>query len=736
MPSLYGTIARRFSSALGRDIPLDEEFKSSKIVQEDLGSLDAIFTGLVEWGGRHDTVFLMDTVSEDRFQELVDQAGFPFLAMLRAKDQPSVPVLITRSGTGLQLEIFTSPEPIKRNVNSFRDSSLEPELMREADGEERIRIITCFPVNDIGSREEPYPQGGHHPYRAMRRFFRILKPERREIGIILMYAIMTGLIGLSLPLGVQSLIGFVSSGQVMTSVVVLIVFILIGVLVSGIMTIMQLHLVEYIHQRLFAKTAFAFAFRIPRIRIESVMKVYPPELMNRFFDTLSLMKGLSVILIDFSGAILQTVFGIILLSAYHPLFLLVGLVLVLILYGMIRLTGPKGLSTALKESGFKYKTANWLEEIARSLGTFKLAGKTNFALEKTDHYVSHYIQSREEHFKVLRVQYYTFVLFKTLVTALLLVLGVVLITSREINLGQFVAAEIVIILVINSIEKIILKLDTVYDVLVSVEKITDVTELPVETHSGISLPVQPDKGIAISLKDIRYRYPDRQEHVLNGVDLHIPSGDRICISGFNGSGKTTLSHLLIGLYDNYSGSISYNGISLRDLDKSSLLDHLGDYVSHEGIFDGTLLENIVIGRPTCTSENVLWAIEAAGLNDFVSSLPEGLNTRLIGGNVRISESASRKIIIARNIVERPQLLVLDDFLLGVERREKKRILDFLLQPSFTWTVVLVSNDPLMMRSARRLVLMKDGRVHEEGTFESLHISSSNLRELLNETTTA
>jgi ABC-type multidrug transport system fused ATPase/permease subunit len=186
------------------------------------------------------------------------------------------------------------------------------------------------------------------------------------------------------------------------------------------------------------------------------------------------------------------------------------------------------------------------------------------------------------------------------------------------------------------------------------------------------------------------------------------------------------------LYDNYTGSISYNGISLRDLNKASLLDHLGDYVSQEGIFDGSVLENIVIGRPNCKLENVQWAIEAAGLSGFVHGLPQGLNTRLVGGNVRISDSVSRKIIIARNIVERPSLLVLDDFLLGVERREKRRILELILSPEFNWTVILISNDPMIMSAADRLILMRDGSIVEDGVYSELKKSSTLLQELLQE----
>lgn len=731
-------IARAFVDFHGHKIVSQKDYNFNESAFNAFREFDvnSLFGRLVEWGSSNQTIFLQNEVSLAQLEEMMHKKGYPFLLFARAQnDSRMVPVFFAPSKNAYSATIFSDDETRELQVRRLSELGMEMVSidLPESTG---IPVITALPVDQISEQDPASAGKSFEPYRLLKRFFSLLATEKREILYIVLYAIMIGLISLTLPLGVQSLVGFISSGQIMTSVVVLIVFILIGVFISGIMTIMQLHLLEHIHQRLFSKTAFSFAFRVPRIRIESIMKYYPPELMNRFFDTLTLMKGMSVVLIDFFSAVLQTIFGMLLLSLYHPLFLVVGLLMVLILGIVIRLTGPKGLKTALNESAFKYMTANWLEEIARSLGTFKLAGKTNFALDKTDHYVSNYIQAREDHFKVLKTQYYSFVVFKTIITALLLILGAVLITQRQINLGQFVAAEIIIILVINSIEKIILKLDTVYDVLVSVQKITDVTDLPIEIYSGIDLPVAPGQGISVGLKNISYRYSDRRESVLRDVNLEIAAGERICIAGFNGSGKTTLAHLIIGLYDNYTGAIVYNGLSLRDLNKASLMDHLGDYVSQEGVFDGTLLENIVIGRPSCTMENVLWAINCAGLSDFIQELPEGMNTRLIGGSVRISESIARKIIIARNIVERPGLLVLDDFLLGVERREKKRILDLILSSEFKWTVILISNDPMIMRASQRLVFMNEGIIEDHGTFDDLQKRCSGLNELINETVTA
>ena len=188
------------------------------------------------------------------------------------------------------------------------------------------------------------------PITPVRRFFALLAPDRRDIFYIYFYAIFNGLVYLSLPLGIQAIINIIMGGQLSTSWVVLVVFVILGVAFSGGLQILQLTITERLQQRIFTKASFEFAYRIPRIKMEAVNKHYVPELMNRFFDTLSVQKGLPKILIDFSSATLQVVFGLFLLSLYHPYFILFGVVLVVLVYLIFRLTGKKGLDTSLRES--------------------------------------------------------------------------------------------------------------------------------------------------------------------------------------------------------------------------------------------------------------------------------------------------------------------------------------------------------------------------------------------------
>jgi ABC-type bacteriocin/lantibiotic exporter with double-glycine peptidase domain len=523
-----------------------------------------------------------------------------------------------------------------------------------------------------------------------RRFFRLLQPESKDILYIYAYAIFNGIIYLSLPLGIQAIINLITSGQLSTSWTILVIFVVIGIAMTGGLQVFQLTITERLQQRIFTRASFEFAFRIPKIKTESVHKYYVPELVNRFFDTLSVQKGLSKILIDFSTATLQIVFGLILLSFYHPFFIIFGMALLLIVYLIFRFTGPQGLSTSLNESKYKYEVAHWLEEVGRNMGTFKLAGNSQLPMQNTDKMVSNYLDARKSHFRVLIKQYISMVSFKLIVAAGLLIIGSLLVIDQQINLGQFVAAEIVILLIISSVEKLVLSMETIYDVLTALEKIGYVTDLPLENSNGIDLE-DDEKGMAVSIKDLSFGFPDNKKQVLHGINLDVMSGERICISGYNGSGKSTLIKVIAGLFEEYDGNINYNGIPLGNLNPESLRSFIGDSLHEENLFKGTLYENISLGRPGVNMKVVINVATKVKLMDFVQNLKGGFDTIIDPEGKNLPDSVQTKIILARSMACRSRLLLITDHLNQLDQLEGMQIMDMLVGRDNPWTLIIISN---------------------------------------------
>lgn len=543
----------------------------------------------------------------------------------------------------------------------------------------------------------------------VQRFWRLLHPDRKEIRNVYVYAVFNGLINLSLPLGIQAIVNLIQGGQVSTAWIVLVSVVVAGVAATGVLQIAQLRITENLQQKIFARSAFEFAFRIPKVKMEAIYKHYAPELMNRFFDTLTVQKGLSKILIDFSTAVLQVVFGLILLSFYHPFFVLFSLILIVLVYAIFRFTGKAGLETSLNESKYKYRVAHWLEEMARTSTTFKLAGNTDLPLARMDKEVDDYLGARESHFKVLVQQYSLMIVFKAIIVAGLLAMGGVLVMQGVMNIGQFVAAEIIILLVMSSVEKLVMSMETIYDVLTALEKIGQVTDLELERTEGVdTMWDEGSSGLKIELQDVHFTYPDGDRVILSNITESIASGERVIICGPNGSGKSTLLQILAGLYDVSKGQVIYNDLPKGNLNLSSLRSAIGDCLTHEQLFDGTVLENITVGRPGATFENVKWAAKNLMLEGFIQQLPNGYDSSIDPQGKKLSKSITQKLLLARSIADKPKLLLLEDALEHLDDNDRKLIVDFLVGSENAWTIIAASSDNYFRSKADKVIEMEDG----------------------------
>ena len=524
--------------------------------------------------------------------------------------------------------------------------------------------------------------------RPAARFWDLVQQEKSDITAIYFFAIIGGLIQLSLPVGIQVIIGFVLDGNFSTSLIVLISIMVPAVLFTVWVQMGQMRVIERIQQRIFVRYAFAFADRIPKLDLKKVDAFYLPELVNRFFDTISLQKSLSKILLEIPAAMIQILFGLLLLSFYHPFFILFDILLLLLLWLIIYYTGSRGLKSSLAESTYKYGVAGWLEEMARMIKSFKVAGESGLHLKKTDIKTIQYLQARTKHFGVLLYQYKTLVFFKVAITAGMLIVGVTLLLNQQINIGQFVAAEIIIITVINAVEKTIINLDSVYDVLTAIEKVSKLTDKPVETSGSYLLSTS--NGLALDARDLGFEY-EAGKPALTNISFTIRCGEKIAVTGQDGSGKSTLLRLLVGLYNDFTGILTINGIPIGNYNIESLRKRTGILFPQENIFHGTVWENITMGREDIDPEYVARLAEETGLQPFIASLPLGYDTDLDPTGKRLPRNVIQKILLLRATAHKPKLVVMEEPWQGIEEQYKANIQNLLLHMEGT-TIIIATND--------------------------------------------
>ena len=536
------------------------------------------------------------------------------------------------------------------------------------------------------------------------RILDLVRLEKAEIWSIYFYAILNGLILLSVPLGIQAIVGFVLGASFRASIYVLILLVVVAVLVSGLMQINQMKIIEKIQQRIFVRYAFSYADIIPRLDLKKADGIYLPELINRFFDTATLQKSLAKILLEIPSATIQICFGLLLLSFYHPAFIIFSFLLVFILWLIIYFTGGKGLESSLEESRSKYRVAAWLEEMARIIKFIKLAAGHALHLKKTDQATISYLKARNEHFKILLLQYRSLVAFKTAITAAMLIFGSILLVNQQLNIGQFVAAEIVILTILNSVEKLIINLDSVYDTLTAVDKLAKLTDKPLEESGNLPLSTT-NTGVLVKGENISYSYADKQP-VLHDLDFEFQPGQLICIQGKAGTGKSTLLRLLDGAYTDFTGSLQIDNVPIRNFDLNSLRSQIGILLHQHDIFQGSLWENITMGRENVPIETVVQLFQKVSLSSYFATLPKGFDTELDPTGQRLPRQIIHKILLVRALIGSPRFLLLEEPWSGMDSATKNKIIELINQYKSS-TRVIVSNDEAFASTCDQVFVMTE-----------------------------
>jgi ATP-binding cassette subfamily B protein len=553
----------------------------------------------------------------------------------------------------------------------------------------------------------------------LKKLARLLSPERRDLWVLVTYSIISGILALVVPLSSQAIVNAVQFGVVTTQLVVLCIGVGLGMILLGAFTVSEAYLIDILQRRLFARAALDVASRLRHITAIGFFGEYPPEVINRFFDVLTIQKSLSKLLLDGLSSMLVALVGLLLLAIYHPIFLLFDIVLAFFVLMVALLLSRGGIETSIKESKKKYALVQWLEDVARCQTSFKLYGDDAFVLQRVDHITSEYITARKKHFRVLARQLIGSTVFRAIAMMGVLGLGGFLVIDQSLSIGQLVAAEIVIISVLNSVEYLIRQFEQIFDLLTAIDKMSHITDKPLESNAGdVPSAVQSGAGAAsVEFDHVTFAYPQCRA-VLNDLSFVVPAGGRVSIVGASGSGKTTLANLLVRLYDLQDGRIILNGYNIAHIRLDCLRSAVSLLAGNIEIFTGTIRDNILMGR-TFSHDELAWSLHIAQMHDDVMRLPNGLDTDLEGiGGDELSESLLRCITVARAVIAKPQVLVIDDVFSGLAESLKMRLLDALYGCSY-WTILDISHDAENIRRADTVITLASGAVVEQGMIYEL-----------------
>lgn len=490
-----------------------------------------------------------------------------------------------------------------------------------------------------------------------------------------------------------------------TSIYILIFFVVMGTWLLGYFRLKVIEIIEKIQQKIYVEFSIAIADKIPKIHLSYTRKYYLPELMNRFFDIQNLQKGVSKILLEIPTALIQIFFGILLLSFYHPWFLAFGALVVICVIIIFRYTMESGIKSSIEESNRKYDTAAWIEDIAGSVKTFKLHADSGAHLKGTDDRVVEYLDHRTSHFKVLVFQYKTIIAFKVIITLAMLAIGTYLLISQKLNIGAFIATEIVVLSIMAAVEKLIISLESYYDLIAAYAKLSKITDLKEEQNGEIILS-QKGKGFEIEFKDVSFSFNETTP-ILSHLNFKIKENSITILTGKLGTGKSLLLNMITGFFEPSSGTILFDKIPLQNIDKQKLRNSIGLYLEDMKIIQGTVKENILLGNTESTTEDILELSEQIGIENISSVFSSGFFTEISETDSEVTFSSRKKILLLRTLLGEKRLIILENPFAGLQQEYQERIIRYLQMKKEKTTVIIVSQDENLLQIADQHLHIED-----------------------------
>jgi len=524
-----------------------------------------------------------------------------------------------------------------------------------------------------------WPQGG-----PLRRMVALLGLEKADLQMVLLYAIVTGTLALATPLAVQALISTLRLGTLLQPLAVLTVLLVSALGLLAVLRTLEVRVVEMMQRRLLVRLASDLAHRLVRADRDDLQKRQGGPLMNRFFDIFLVHKAVASLLLDGLDLVLRTIIGMILLAVYHPLLLGFDLVLLLAFSAILFLPSRRGIKTGIYESKSKHKLVEWLEQVATENPVFRSSAGQQWSRDRIDANARDFMRVRQEHFRVVLFQTIGGLSMQALASGALLGLGGWLVMQGQLTLGQLVASELILAIVVSSMAKLGKHIEGFYDLVASSDKVGQMLDLEMMEDRG-TVP-SGDAPLVLNAHDAIVVRPGRV--IAQGLDFSWQPGARVAILGPSGSGKSTLVDALFERKLRAGGRFELAGVDVDFIDPTWINDRVM-VLRHQGWVQSSIRDNISLGRPVDKAE-MDRILRLVGLEQTVDRLEKGVETELDNRGTPLSQGEASALLVARAIAQNARLVFVDGILDNLEPAQAIRLLNALHQDGRR-TVVLCTH---------------------------------------------
>lgn len=538
------------------------------------------------------------------------------------------------------------------------------------------------------------------------------------LGEVLLASLTLQILGLATPMITQVVIDRVMVQGSLSTLDVMAIAMLGVAIFEALLGIMRLFIFTHTARRLdlsLSAQLFRHLMRLPLAYFEA----------RRVGDTVARVQELENIRQFLTGTaltvVLDSIFAVVYLGlmAYYSLFLTGVALAVLPLFAILTLTTTPILRNWLNETfNRNADSQSFLVETVTGIHSVKAHTAEKASRDRWEGLFARYIRTSFRASTTQNISSHIGDFLTNLSYLLILWVGATLVIKQELTIGQLVAFQMLSGRVTAPLLRLVQLWQNLQQVLLSVDRIGDILNAAPEAEPGSGLVLPALQG-EVKFEQVFFRYHPNQDPVLKGISFEVKPGMLVGVVGRSGSGKSTLSKLLQRLYVPESGRILVDGFDVKSADLHSLRSQMGVVLQEDFLFNGNIVENISLGRPDITAEQVVEAARMAAAHDFVSELPQGYETNVGERGMALSGGQRQRVALARLFLSNAPVMILDEATSALDSETEQQVLQNLQQVSANRTIFMIAHRFAPLRKADLILVMEKGVIAEKGTHDEL-----------------
>ncbi|MEN9946963.1 MAG: hypothetical protein RLZZ293_1349 [Pseudomonadota bacterium] len=520
----------------------------------------------------------------------------------------------------------------------------------------------------------------------------LLVRDKKFFSLIIGYGVIVALLNLALPLSIQVLITSIIYTAQITPVLILGLVLLFLISFAALLSVLQKFLIEIYKRRSFSRIASDILLKIIYSDQQSFLKHSSSGLSSRYFEIFNLQTNASELIVEGFLVFLTILVSFILSSFYHPYFLILNLVILVIIWGSWKIFSSRASHYAIERSEAKFALFGWIDDVFKMNTFFKSNTGKNYALNKGAKLIRDYIKARCRYWNVSFAQLIILSLLYVATTVALVTIGSILVIYGQLSLGQLVAAEILYTTSLYGVSKLSIYYDKYYNLIASLDEmghlfVIDDERLGRIDNSNTLIQTSLTAEQIISFNDVIYQDYFGNKYIFN---FQLQRKQSVLLLTNNQNTKVILNDLLNHYLTPNSGYIEFNNIHLSDYDQHYLRDQIY-LVNNSDLFACSISEFLEFGMTPQQEKYTNEILAITGLNIVIHRLESKYQTNLLANGYPLTKEQVILLKVVKAILLNPQMIIITDILEQIDSNIHLQLLEY-IQSTTSITIVSIADN--------------------------------------------